>query len=277
MALELVFLGAATSVAALVMWGLAAIRGLLRPARMTERAAFWAAVGPTLGAALVFAFFVGWALQEPDPSDEWIDHGLFLITGAAGLVAIRAGLRALASLFARESVPVGTVGLLRPRIRVCREFRDAVDEETLRSAIAHEEAHRRHRDPLRIWLLALASDLAWPIPGARARFERWLTALEMARDDEALAHGATPGGLVSAILIAARLSSTASRTSAAMAGTQNGFATRVRRLLSGDARAHTPRRTHATSTLVGAALFVACGLGYVWGDALLGVLPGVGR
>lgn len=277
MALELVFLGAATSVAALALWALAGVSIAARSELVSERAAFWSVVGPVLGAGLAFAFFAGWAIQEPDPSDEWIDRGLFIVAAIVGLVTARAVLRALTSLFGKADVPVGTVGLLRPSVRVTRAFREAVDDETLEAAVAHEEAHRRCYDPLRIWLLALATDLQWPVPGARARFERWLHALEMARDDEALAHGATPGGLASAILAAARLHGARRRTAAAVAGTERGLALRVRRLLRGDAKPRVPSGGRRALALVCAALVAACWLGHAWGEVVLGVLPGVGR
>ena len=91
-------------------------------------------------------------------------------------------MRALAPKQIRSAA---TVALLRPRVVVCETFGAQLDEHALAAALAHEQAHARHRDPLRIWLAQIVTDLQWPLSGARARFEQWLFALELARDEEA--------------------------------------------------------------------------------------------
>jgi Zn-dependent protease with chaperone function len=48
-------------------------------------------------------------------------------------------------------------GLLRPRILLSSELADRLSPEQLASALAHEEAHLRRRDPLATFVLAIAS------------------------------------------------------------------------------------------------------------------------
>ena len=68
------------------------------------------------------------------------------------------------------------------------------------AALEHERAHVRGRDPLRIWLASIVTDMQWPWPPARRRFTAWLRALEIARDDEARANGVRGADLAAAIL-----------------------------------------------------------------------------
>ncbi|MGH8303675.1 MAG: hypothetical protein ACRET5_19695, partial [Steroidobacteraceae bacterium] len=105
--------------------------------------------------------------------------------------------------------------------------------EVIRAALAHERAHALHRDPLRIWLAQWVTDLQWPWPGAMLRFERWLDALELARDDEARASGSDGADLAAAVLASIRFNSQLEpRDGACFNGTQLAHAR-----LTGDSRA----------------------------------------
>lgn len=280
MALELVFFGLSTALAVCALWTVAALSHLARRsnADSSERVAFWLVVAPVAAAGFVLAFFAGWAAQEPDPSDEWLKVGLWCLSALTVLASARAALRAIRALRIPPGLPIGTVGLLSPRIVVSPDFEAATDEAGLRAALAHEAAHRRHRDPLRIWLVALATDLQWPLPGARARFDSWLVALEVERDEEALAAGADRGALAGAILAAAKLAGRGARGAAvASAGAEPGVAVRVRRLLRGERSAPRPTSRRWSVVFLCTGALAMAWLGHGWGDALLAVLPGIGR
>ena len=279
MALELIFVGLSTALALCVLWfGAVSMDLVLRRSRArSERSAFWLVVAPVVGAGLVMAFFIGWAAQEPDPSDEWLGAGLWCLSGITMAAIARASIRAARGLRVPSDLAIGTVGLLAPRIVVSCDFERAAGEESLNAALAHEAAHQRHRDPLRIWLVAFAADLQWPLPGARARFDRWLLALEVERDEEALARGADRGALAAAIVAAARLTSRSTGAAVAAAGAEPGVAIRVRRLLRGDSHACVRRPRPWSFAVIGASVLLMSWLGHGWGDALLGILPGVGR
>lgn len=125
-----------------------------------------------------------------------------------------------------------TVGILRPRVIISNRLRARLDASALAAALRHEEAHARHRDPLRIWIAQLAADIRWPLRSARAAFEEWREALEIARDDEALSMGTRGADLAAAILAAATLRRDAAPAVASLLGSDTRLTVRVRRLLA---------------------------------------------
>ncbi len=123
------------------------------------------------------------------------------------LIFARAAWRTTRSLtISHEHLTIATVGLIRPRIVIAPHFSAVVDADALAAAVEHERAHAKHRDPLRIWLAQLATELLWPAPAAVARLHCWKHALEIARDDEARAQGAAGPDLAAAIVASLRLS-----------------------------------------------------------------------
>lgn len=166
----------------------------------------WRPLAPGL---LVLAFLIGWALQEPD-SAEALPILAFAIALPFALLWARAGLRAARSARSAAGVAAAkplaaTVGLWRPRTILSPLLHEQLDAAALRAVMEHEAAHARHRDPLRLWLAQLVTDLQWPLSGARRRFTEWRLALELARDDEALARGVDGGDLAAGLLAVARL------------------------------------------------------------------------
>ncbi len=153
--------------------------------RVLERRAWRRLWRPFAPALLVLAALCGWALVEPATAER-VPAGLLAAAVPSALLLTRAvwrGARALRPVGAR--VDVGVVGLWHPRIMVSGRAAEALDEPALAAALAHEQAHARHRDPLRIWLANFATDLLWPWPAASARLRLWASALELARDEEA--------------------------------------------------------------------------------------------
>lgn len=247
----------------------------------SERAGWWRLVLPLFASALVFAFLLGWAIQEADPADEHVGLSIRLLALLGAAVVVRAALRATHALrrATRERIPIGTVGILRPTIIVSAAFRESVSDDVLAAALAHEAAHVNRRDPLRIWLAQLAADLQWPVPGAARRLSAWLLALEAERDDEAVATGIAGEDLAEAILVAARLQRGEPTGLCAHAqGGGEGIAWRMRRLLavtSSNQRGARPSAWQvpaACATLLSAVLW----LGVRFGDLVLPVLPGIG-
>ncbi|MBK7534033.1 MAG: M48 family metalloprotease [Myxococcales bacterium] len=200
-------------------------------ARAAELQAWRLLWAPLVPGALVLAFLLGWALQEPEQA-EALHAWAYLCAAPILLVWGRAVHRAWRAGLARHVPVAGTVGLLRPRVVVAEALRAALDADALAAAMAHEAAHVRHRDPLRLWLGQLATDLQWPAPGAARRLARWRSALELARDEEACKRGVAGPDLAAALIAAARLHS---RSRGAVAGLGDGAAEvlrlRVARLL----------------------------------------------
>lgn len=175
-----------------------------QPARAVEARcwrAIWVSASP-----LVFtvALVVGWWIAVPDdaPLPPKTIVGVSLVFA---VVCGRAIWRATRSWWASRSInTVGTTGFWRPRIVMSKTVRRRLDAPARRAALAHEAAHVRHRDPLRIWIIQLVTDLQWPWPWARQRFTAWRAALEMARDEEARLRGIAGADLAAAILRVAR-------------------------------------------------------------------------
>ena len=173
-------------------------------ARQWERAAWRAVWTPVVPAAIALSMLLGWAAMEP-ANAEALPAPLIGMSALFAIVWMRALIRAgKAARRRRSHMAAGTVGLWRPRIIVASDFVARLDTDEVRAVYAHEAAHVRHRDPLRICLAQLVTDLQWPWPGARWRFHEWRRALELARDEEARDEGVDGADLASAVLVGAQ-------------------------------------------------------------------------
>jgi hypothetical protein len=149
-------------------------------------------------------------------------------------------------------------GLLRRRILLSASLSEVLSPGELRSALAHEEAHLRRRDPLAGGLLAVAGLLIPPFL-ARILLDTWRLAAEEACDAEA-AYRVGDGGLVAEALL--RVAGLRLRE-ASVTGPMNAFGElalerRVRLLLEGEGRASASSWALVVTGLMGAAgLFLA--------------------
>jgi BlaR1 peptidase M56 len=242
-----------------------------------ERAAWRRLWTPLVPAATALALLVGWALHEPSVTDEVLLPTTLVLVAPLGVVWLRALGRAVAASRARGlGLPAAVVGLLRPRVVIDPGFRERLDAASFEAALAHERAHARHRDPLRIWLAQLATDLQWPLGAARARLTLWLDALESARDDEARHEGVRGEDLASALVSAARGAAPARLGAAATLGSPDALlAARVERLLRPlDPEAPVAStRTRLALVALAAAVTAAVLVGWTHGDLVVRALP----
>jgi hypothetical protein len=232
---------------------------------------------PAFAALVPLGVVLGWGLQEPDVTGEALGPVVRTIAVVFGAVWVRALLRAAQSLFLARRSPraARTVGLMRPRVIIPPELANRLDDAELAAAFAHEQAHARHRDPLRVWIAQLITDLQWPFLPAKRRLDEWRHALELARDDEARERGIPGEDLASAILEAARF---AVEGRFADAGLSDGprLAERVARLLSPRrAAAARPSRSSSVVLVLAAAVVLAVATGATFGEAAFRLLPGV--
>ena len=209
------------------------------PVRRVERGVLGAGRRRRSAAGLAFAFFAGWAAQEPDPLRRvGRARGLFGSSARSPRSRwSRALLRALAALRVEAERPGGDAGdPLAARRGVGDVPRGGLGEEALDAALAHEEAHRRR---------AIRSGSGWsrwrPIsvaaPGRAGALRAWLSrAGDGARRRGARARRGAPVALAEAIAVAARASTPSGRAVARRGAPTNGLARRVRRLLRGEAR-----------------------------------------
>jgi hypothetical protein len=229
---------------------------------------------PLLPSAMALATMLGWRLQEPAVTDEPLRPLAVLVALPLALVWVRAIARACWALRPpRKMPPIATVGLWRPQIVVAKGLDDTLDAESLAAAIAHERAHVRRRDPLRIWLAQMATDVQGPF--AKRRFAAWADALELARDEEARVEGVPGEDLAAAVVAVAKLAVPARGALAALTGTEASLSLRVRRLLE-PLPVRRWRRSAFLPCLLGMAVALGIAVGLRCGDAVLRVLPFIG-
>lgn len=257
-------------------WWPAAADLAVGEARQLERVAWRSIWLPVIPAATVAAWLCGWAIVEPDPLPERMPISLILLSVPFALLFARAAVRAGWALFIDGETPgVATVGLLRPWIVFSPHLARALGDRQIEAALAHERAHVCHRDPLRICLAQLATDLQWPWPQARARMRRWLIALELARDEEACATGVEGPDLADAIVASARFGQQLNLPAhAALTGEPLALKERIRRLLDPPhAGAKRARKTALRGLpAVIPMLMMALALGSIFGERVIPVL-----
>lgn len=230
---------------------------------------------PLAPAAVALAALTGWTIQEPHWTDEPLRLGALICVVPLALVWLRALVRAVRALAPPRLSPVAaTLGLFRPRVVVDVSLRRRLDRLSLEAALAHEQAHARHRDPLRIWLAQIATDLQWPSPTAQRRFALWTEALELARDEEVRANGVRGENLAQALVAAVRLAQERfSVVTARLTGPEQTLVERIDRLLRPLREGPLDDRRWLLPLALFTALTAATVFGVARGDLLVRALP----
>ena len=236
--------------------------------RVLERIAWRRLWTPLLPAALLLAALGGWAVVEPEQSES---VPVAFMASAVPFVALllRAVRRALRALdLSKIEVVAATVGLVRPRVIVSSRLADLLEDDALKAVREHEQAHAWHRDPLRMWIAQLATDLQWPWTGSARRFDAWRETLELARDEEARCQGVEGPDLAAGVLAAARLGGDRGRVAVASAAdAPASLRVRVLRLLQPLA----PEERLPASRLLWVVMLLAtaAALGAAFGERLI--------
>lgn len=247
---------------------------VLRPsAREMERSCWNRIWNPLLPALAVACVMVGWAIAEPVPADETVTWLAFLAASPFALVWCRALSRAAWWTWRRPHEPLAaTVGLLRPTILLSPVLRAGLDRDALEAVRKHEEAHAVHRDPMRIWLAQLATDLQWPSPAAVGRLRTWRRALEMARDEEVRQAGTNGLALAAGILDVVRIMKGAAGPVAPLIDDERSLRERIERLIAPPVEDHQFTRSARRWTWVLAGLATALVAGIEFGDPVVAAL-----
>lgn len=164
--------------------------------------------------------------------------------------------------------PAFTAGMSAPRIYLARSLGSRLSARELQAVIAHEGAHVRRRDPLRLSLLrAMACTLFW-LPALRRLAEDMADEAEILADDEAAA--LDPLALASALLTLAKWPIAPLRATAGF--TRRDLLERRVRRLAGETA---PTFSHVTRRSV---LSAALALSMVWmtGVVMMHPLPAAG-
>ncbi|HEV7521577.1 MAG TPA: M56 family metallopeptidase [Candidatus Angelobacter sp.] len=99
---------------------------------------------------------------------------------------------------------LAVTGIFRPRIFVAREITEALSQDELQAALAHEMAHVSSFDNLKQLLLKITRAPRW-LTTLYAADAEWTSASEIAADHRALAEGASVLDLSSALIKVGRL------------------------------------------------------------------------
>lgn len=161
--------------------------------------------------------------------------------------------------------PAFTVGWLRPQIYVARGIADLLSPAELAAVLAHEAAHARRRDPLRLSLLRFLTCTLFWLPALRRLAEDVGDEAEIQADDAAAA--GQPLALASAILSLARWVVEGGRDARVLPATvgihRDGLLDRRIRRLLGEATAPGSRLTRRSLAAAAAALLLVVTSGAV--------------
>jgi hypothetical protein len=238
--------------------------------RALERSAWRRMWLPFAPAAILFAALCGWVSVEPARAER-TPFGLLLGAMPFAAVFARAVWRALGALaLPRPALTAATIGFFRPRILLSDKIINTLDQRALAAALEHERAHARHRDPLRLWLAQVGTDLCWPSPAAAARLRWWRRTLELARDEEVRSTGVAGPDLAAAILGSLRLTQGRVPAGVATLGDESFVKERVARLLQPLETEPGPgHKTMAIMLVVTVAVLLAFLLGIQYGEGLV--------
>lgn len=95
---------------------------------------------------------------------------------------------------------VFTLGLWKPKIYMSIGTYSCLTDKEFLSAISHEDYHRRHKDPLRLFVVILLGELLFFLPISNYFTKVFLDAKEKAADDNAVYASDNPLELASAIV-----------------------------------------------------------------------------
>lgn len=166
---------------------------------------------------------------------------------------------------------LAVAGMFRPRVFLSADVADSLSPQEVDAAISHELAHVRSWDNLKQLLLKIIRLPRWVSP-IRELDHAWTQCSEMAADERALAAGASPLDLSSALIKVARLAAPANGYAAITAShlvpceCKSATATRAARLRQiletgklPQARSRSASLLRVTcSLLVGCAVYLIC-------------------
>lgn len=161
--------------------------------------------------------------------------------------------------------PAFTTGWFHPRVYVAADLADQLTKPELEAVLAHEHAHVRRRDPLRLFVLRFFAGVLFWLPALRRLTEDWADEAEISADDAAARTHALP--LASAMLVmASRASHAVVREPSVGFQSADLLERRIRRLAGEDAVVG----THVSwRTLSGAA----AALVVVWASGIIVLHP----
>jgi Zn-dependent protease with chaperone function len=197
----------------------------------------------------------------------WVADHRVPLAGSLAAAAAEVSLCGRVRLVATGEKVAVTTGLARPYVVVSTGLIEALDNVELLAVLAHEQAHLRRRDPLRVLLARTLVAHLWFLPVARDLHHRARFGYELAADRDAV--GRFGRRALAGALLGMVSSVAGRRTGAEFGGSPKVIVTRfatdpemletrVSQLESGRPARPTPiAPTRAALTLVGAVAFIA--------------------
>lgn len=93
-----------------------------------------------------------------------------------------------------------TMGFVAPRIVLSTGLLELLDERETEAVIHHERFHKRHRDPLRMYVLSLLAVLMWYLPILKWLHRNYKLTRELLADDHAISAMGSSAFIGSALL-----------------------------------------------------------------------------
>lgn len=162
-----------------------------------------------------------------------------------GALQRQLGVRSVAELPTPEPTAF-CAGFARPRVYVSEGLLDHLADAELAAVLAHEAAHARHRDPLRLAVASLVADLCFAVPAVGHWRRGLVRRLELRADDAAISSSGR-SAVAGALLAVRAKSSNGGRIEMARRAQLAGLAS---------VPEHLPRRDIALSIMGLAALAV---------------------
>ncbi|WP_338600600.1 M56 family metallopeptidase [Saccharopolyspora sp. SCSIO 74807] len=129
----------------------------------------------------------------------WVESRQVAIPGPVAAVVHELGLRERVVVVDTRAQIAVTVGLLRPIVVISTGMAEVLSSTELRAVLAHEQAHARRRDPLRVLLARMLAAHLWFLPVAEDVRSRARRGYELAADRGA-AHRYGRSALAGALL-----------------------------------------------------------------------------
>ncbi len=144
-----------------------------------------------LGAGAVMAWFTFVTIQTARRTRRFLRRTL---SGARATPAWRLGLTSPWPIgLLPDSSAIFCYGFFRPRLAIGERLFSLLDAEQLTAVVAHESAHARRRDPLRLFLVKIVSDVLGRWLGGRALLQAFTVHVECDADQAAVVRcGRTP-------------------------------------------------------------------------------------
>lgn len=93
-----------------------------------------------------------------------------------------------------------TMGFIKPKIILTTGLINLLTLDELTAVISHEQYHKEHRDPFKVFLLSLSSSMIWYIPIQQWIYEKYRVIQEVLADEFAIKEQKTSVNLGSALL-----------------------------------------------------------------------------